>query len=224
MDALLSSELSAETLAALQAHLAAVQVRDEDDDVSEDFRLSQFWYDQKTGDALALEALEKSKGGPIAFLSTPAAFKALKAMEPERDNVYLFEYDHRFGDKYGDAFAFYDYNNPLDVDTKFHHFFDYVLVEPPYLTSQCLRGFAKTMRLISREVDIVDGVEVLKTPNTFINSGAMHKVMLNELKLVPSGFVPTFESKLSNRLTTYINYESERFGPCDHTFDDDVEE
>jgi hypothetical protein len=37
---LLSSELSAETLAALQAHLAAAKLNHESD-VSEDFRLSQ---------------------------------------------------------------------------------------------------------------------------------------------------------------------------------------
>lgn len=40
MDALLSSELSADTLAALQAHLQTQQAQ-EDAAVSEDFRLSQ---------------------------------------------------------------------------------------------------------------------------------------------------------------------------------------
>ncbi|OQS00381.1 N(6)-adenine-specific DNA methyltransferase 2 [Thraustotheca clavata] len=167
------------------------------------------WYDQKIGEALAREALEKSNDGLIAFLSTPAAFKALKELEPERKYVYLFNYDHRFGDQYGDIFVFYDYNNPLDLDSKLHHFLDYVLVEPPYLTSQ---------------FEEIECKQILKTPNTFINSGAMHKVMYNERQLVPRGFVPTFESKLSNRLTTYINYKSERFGPCAHEFDDDVEE
>ncbi|RHY96782.1 hypothetical protein DYB37_009098 [Aphanomyces astaci] len=90
MDALLASELSAETLAALQAHLAATQIADEsaDDEVSEDFRLSQLY----------------------------EAYATLK------------------------------------------------------------------------------------------------EAMADELGLTPSGFVPTFESKLSNRLTTYVNYSSERFG------------
>ncbi|KAF0684332.1 Aste57867_23683 [Aphanomyces stellatus] len=220
MDALLAAELSPETLAALQAHLATVQVEDAvastEKDVSEDFRLSQFWYDDVTGEALAREALEKSKGGPIAFLSTPAAFKALKKLEPERKDVYIFEYDHRFGQKYGDQFVFYDYNAPLDVDAKFHKFFDYVLVEPPYLTETCMKGFGETMRLISRQVTREEGQkDVLVTPNVFINSGALREAMFEELGLTPSGFVPTFESKLSNRLTTYINYESDRFGKYD---------
>lgn len=44
MDALLMSELSADTLAALQAHLIATQpVENADNEVSEDFRLSQLY-------------------------------------------------------------------------------------------------------------------------------------------------------------------------------------
>jgi hypothetical protein len=42
MDALLSSELSADTLAALRAHLQAQQA-EEEAGVSEDFRLSQLY-------------------------------------------------------------------------------------------------------------------------------------------------------------------------------------
>ncbi|RHY05312.1 hypothetical protein DYB25_012751 [Aphanomyces astaci] len=108
MDALLASELSAETLAALQAHLAATQIADEsaDDEVSEDFRLSQLYE---------------------AYASSFSSEKPL-----------------------------------------------------------CL-----TFVLVI---------------------AALKEAMADELGLTPSGFVPTFESKLSNRLTTYVNYSSERFG------------
>ncbi|KDO30290.1 hypothetical protein SPRG_19836 [Saprolegnia parasitica CBS 223.65] len=221
---LLSAELSAETLAALQAHLTAAKL-DEDNDVSEDFRLSQFWYDTKTGDALALEAMEHSNGGPIAFVSTPAAFKALKALHPERKNVFLFEYDHRFQDKYPDEFAFYDYNSPLDVDAKFHHFFDYVLVDPPYLNTNCMSKFADTMRLLSKKTEKRDGAkDVILTPNAFITASILRKDMKKDLGFTPSGFVPTFESKLSNHFLTYTNYTSKRFGPStdDYSSDDEA--
>ncbi|KAF0686353.1 Aste57867_21855 [Aphanomyces stellatus] len=219
MDLLLSSELSAETLAALQAHLAEAKLN-EDNEVSEDFRLSQFWYDQRTGDELAEEAQEKSNGGPIAFVSTPAAFKALKALYPERKDVYLFEFDHRFEEKYPMEFAFYDYNTPVDIDVKFHHFFDYVLVDPPYLNTNCMSKFATTMRLLSKNVDAQG---VIHTPNAFITAQMLRQDIFKDLGFTPSGFVPTFESKLSNHFLTYTNYESDRFGPCTETFSDDEE-
>ncbi len=98
------------------------------------------------------------------------------------------------------------------------------------------------MRLISRQVKTTEsGKQIMATLNVFINctcgllpsrsssyaivmhyngyvlfvAGALREAMAEELGLTPSGFVPTFESKLSNRLTTYINYTSERFGEYD---------
>ncbi|RHY19346.1 hypothetical protein DYB25_009848 [Aphanomyces astaci] len=216
---LLSAELSAETLAALQAHLATAKLN-EDSEVSEDFRLSQFWYDTRTGDALALEALEKSNGGPIAFVSTPAAFKALKAMHPERSDVYLFEYDPRFEEKYPSEFVFYDYNTPLAIDSKFEHFFDYVLVDPPYLNTNCMSKFAQTMRFLSKHVTTQGQIQ---TPNAFITAQMLRKDIFHDLGFTPCGFVPTFDSKLSNRFLTYTNYTSTRFGPCEEDFSDSDE-
>lgn len=97
------------------------------------------WYDDRTGRALAQEAIEQSKEMRIAFVSTPAAYRAFLQLQDESDSpvdgdrVFLFEYDRRFDDKYGPHFVFYDYNEPTKLPEKFHRFFDYVLVDPPYL-------------------------------------------------------------------------------------------
>lgn len=98
------------------------------------------WYDVKTGTALAQEAIDHSKELKIAFVSTPAAYRDFLTLIPEEElatkgaNVFLFEFDRRFEEKYGaDHFVFYDYNTPTDFPAKFHHFFDYILVDPPYL-------------------------------------------------------------------------------------------
>jgi hypothetical protein len=102
------------------------------------------WYDEETGRALAQEAIDHSSSElRIAFVSTPAAYRDfLKILSEEQDeakravmgdNVYIFEFDRRFGEKYGDRFCFYDYNAPTSLPDKFHHFFDYVLMEPPHL-------------------------------------------------------------------------------------------
>ncbi|TDH67339.1 hypothetical protein CCR75_003356 [Bremia lactucae] len=140
MEAFLSSELSADTFAALQAHLNTTETQQKAT-VSEDFRLSQFWYDDQTGRALAQEAIDQSKEKRIAFVSTPAAFRDFLKIQNESespinsDNVFLFEYDRRFDEKYHGHFVFYDYNEPTNLPEKFHHYFDYVLVDPPYLVS-----------------------------------------------------------------------------------------
>ncbi|CAH0522009.1 unnamed protein product [Peronospora belbahrii] len=236
MDELLMTELSAETFAALQAHLLERHQEDENKDtpVSEDFRLSQFWYDEKTGRALAQEAIDhSSKELKIAFVSTPAAYRAFLTIQSEEkeddrikgDNVYIFEFDRRFGEKYGDRYCFYDYNAPMDLPERFHHFFDYVLMEPPHLSIDCLDKFSDTMRWLAKDVESVPGKkDRVINPATFINSQLLRKEMKANLGFTPTGFYPSFESKLSNHLFTYTNYESERFGPCKEPEDDDEED
>ncbi|KAL4161043.1 hypothetical protein PRNP1_001600 [Phytophthora ramorum] len=224
MDALLSSELSADTLAALQAHLQTQQAQ-QDAAVSEDFRLSQFWYDDSTGRALAQEAIDHSKQKRIAFVSTPAAYRDFLKLQEESDspingdNVILFEFDRRFEDKYGEHFCFYDYNEPTKLPDKFHHFFYYVLVDPPYLNTNCMGKFAETMRWLSKSVEVVPGEkDKILSPCAFITARMLRKDIYADLGFTPSGFVPTFESKLSNQFLTYTNYHSERFGESTEGF------
>lgn len=205
MDELLASELSAETLAALQAHLLE---RHQEEDapcrrisasrsctVERLYRLIYLlylltvilvhwycsWYDEKTGRALAQEAIDHSSSElRIAFVSTPAAYRdflKIQSEEPDEakraamgENVYIFEYDRRFGEKYGDRFCFYDYNAPTELPDKFHHFFDYVLMEPPHLSPDCLEKFSDTMRWLARNVEQVPGKkDRVVNPSTFIN-------------------------------------------------------
>ncbi|KAF4320903.1 hypothetical protein BBO99_00003708 [Phytophthora kernoviae] len=227
------NELSTETLAALQAHLLSRHEEEEEETVSEDFRLSQFWYDETTGRALAQEAIDHSSSElKIAFVSTPAAYRDFLKIQKEEqdadkraimgDNVYIFEYDRRFGEKYGDRFAFYDYNSPTDLPDKFHHFFDYVLMEPPHLSPDCLAKFSDTMRWLVKDVEKVPGKkDRVVNPSTFINSQLLCKEMKADLGFTPTGFKPTFASKLSNHLLTYTNYESRRFGPSQEPDDED---
>ncbi|CAI5723822.1 unnamed protein product [Peronospora destructor] len=223
MDFLLSSELSA---GALQTHLQEQQVQ-QDAGVSDDFRLSQFWYDNRTGRALAQEVIDQSKEKCIAFVSTPAAYRYFLKIQEESelfidgDNVYLFEYNRRFGEKYNEHLVFYDYNEPTNLPEKFHRFFDYVLVDPPYLNTNCMSKFTETMRWLVKDVEIVPGnKETILNPCTFITARMLRKDIYANLGFTPSGFTPTFESKLSNQFLTYTNYISDRFGESTEDFED----
>lgn len=52
----------------------------------------------------------------------------------------------------------------------------------------------------------------------------LRKDIYADLGFTPSGFAPTFESKLSNQFLTYINYASERFGASSEDFVDSDDE
>ena len=77
--------LSADTLAALQAHLASkAQSRDwGEGDVDADFGKSQFWYTHETSCGLLREALAHLDGGDgvVAVLSAPSLMAAATEME-----------------------------------------------------------------------------------------------------------------------------------------------
>lgn len=139
------------------------------------------WYDDQTGRLLAQEAIDQSKEKRIAFVSTPAAYRDfLKILDESdspisNDNVFLFEYDRRFDEKYSGHFVFYDYNEPTNLPDKFYHFFDYVLADPPYLNVNCMSKFAETMRWLAKDVVSMPGYkENILNPCTFITGTAIH--------------------------------------------------
>ncbi|CAM9885295.1 unnamed protein product [Phaeothamnion confervicola] len=142
--------LSPETLAALQSHRAAAAATARAADavaaggslVSENFGLSQFWYDDNTQRTLATELLAEARGGKIAILSAPSLMHGIELLgEAERGCVHIFEYDRRFGNAYPAAFVFYDCNAPADVPPALHGACDVVLADPPYLSPETVENF-----------------------------------------------------------------------------------
>ena len=142
------SMLSADTLAALKEHQNEVEHKkvldaNPSNELSEDFGMSQFWYDDATRQLLAEEVL--SLGGTrqaddkstklIACISAPSVFLTLQKMNLENTEVILFEYDNRFA-KYGDNFIQYDFNIPNKIPSHLLHAVDCVIADPPYLNKE----------------------------------------------------------------------------------------
>lgn len=69
----------------------------------------------------------------------------------ERVTVTLFEYDRRFETKFSKEFVPYDYRKPLAIPDLYHNAFDLIVVDPPFLSDECLIKVAQTVRLLSRE-------------------------------------------------------------------------
>jgi hypothetical protein len=138
-------------------------------------RRRRLQYDGDTARRLAEEAIEHAKGGTIAILSAPSAFKALREIvrippptagvaishprgrvtirravqEPESSRAFIFEYDPRFAN-FGSAFVKYDFNFPEQIPEQLKGSCDYIMADPPYLNPDAVAKFARTIRLLAR--------------------------------------------------------------------------
>eukprot|EP01105_Mastigella_eilhardi_P006063 TRINITY_DN17669_c0_g1_i1.p1 TRINITY_DN17669_c0_g1~~TRINITY_DN17669_c0_g1_i1.p1 ORF type:complete len:209 (-),score=80.17 TRINITY_DN17669_c0_g1_i1:38-664(-) len=196
-------QLSAETMAAL-AEFYQEQMKPASEGVSEDWSLSQFWYDKATADAVAKEAVAASKNGRIACLSTPTIYKALRGMHYNKKKATLFEYDRRFG-SFGKHFVFYDYKSPDDVPPELHHTFDFVCADPPFLARECLAKFLVTMALLCKDAS---------TPVLLLTGAAMAPIVtdLTGGSLKQLKFVPRHEKeRLQNPFAAYANFAHGEF-------------
>uniref|UniRef100_A0A914VAB6 Protein-lysine N-methyltransferase n=1 Tax=Plectus sambesii TaxID=2011161 RepID=A0A914VAB6_9BILA len=197
--------LSAHTLAAL-AEFEAEQkaVADAADaPISENWQLSQFWYDERTADALARECLLAVDGGSIACVSCPTLFERLLQHDPiqnGRTKAVLFEFDDRFFAKYGNERAFfYDYRQPLDLPADLRNSFDLIIVDPPFLAEECVVKVAQTVRWLSK-------------PNAKIIacSGAIMEELFGRLLGVKRRqFQPTHKNNLANEFACFANFDTE---------------
>ncbi|CAL8240478.1 unnamed protein product [Merluccius merluccius] len=201
--------LSAATLAALQqfyiesaapdAAAAASQDRFAVGAVGEDWRMSQFWYDDETATRLAEELIhEAGDGGRIACVSAPSVYQKLKqgvVDGSERVSAVVLEFDRRFA-SYGDDFVFYDYREPLALPGALRGAFDVVLADPPYLALDCLTSVAQTLTFLSK------GKVLLCT------GAIMEEHARNLLGLRKCDFLPKHKNNLANQFCCFANYPS----------------
>lgn len=197
--------LSSHTLAALREFLAEQQRHSDDAGdsevslVSEDWRLSQFWYSPETATTVAQEVLTLCGGAVharIACIACPTLYVYLKKMDPNA-SVQLLEYDKRFG-QYGSEFTFYDYNHPEDIPSELMHSCKVVVADPPYLSQECLEKVAETIRLLIQPEESF----------LLLLTGEVQKERAAEvLGLYPCGFRPQHSSKLGNEFRLFSNYD-----------------
>ncbi|KAH7446015.1 hypothetical protein KP509_01G032900 [Ceratopteris richardii] len=167
------------------------------DIVSEDWRLSQFWYDQPTARAVAQELffLSKQFHSPIACISCPSLYVELK--KNYAAEVFLFEYDPRF-QRYGNDYTFYDYNFPEELPERHHHAFHVVVADPPYLSRECIEKTVQTMKLIAKDDD---------TCFLLLTGAVQQDYAKDLLGACPCVFKPTHQNKLGNEFLLYTSYD-----------------
>ncbi|CAN8254280.1 unnamed protein product [Cochlearia groenlandica] len=208
--------LSSQALAALQEFLAdqnkpvannpsseSPVAGEEDSDkvelVTEDWRLSQFWYEPETAETVAKEVITISKSFSscrVACVACPTLYVYLKRKDPSLD-VQLLEYDMRF-ERYGSEFTFYDYNEPEDLPLVMKHCFHVIVADPPYLSRECLERVTQTILFLASPVASM----------LLLLTGEVQRESAAELLGVrPCVFKPHHTSKLGNEFRLFISYD-----------------
>ncbi|TXG58049.1 hypothetical protein EZV62_015878 [Acer yangbiense] len=172
--------LSSQALAALQEFFAeqtqAVETdRTETESetvtlVSEDWRLSQFWYDAETAETVAKEVVSLCGGADsdcrVACIACPTLYAYLKKIGPDV-SAQLLEFDKRF-EQYGTDFTFYDYNLPEDLPLELKHTFSIIVADPPYLVASNTRDSqvnvdcpSSTVTALIELIELIEPVQVI---------------------------------------------------------------
>ena len=193
-------QLSAETLKALQEFLQEQKLNQNDNEkVTENWQLSQFWYDDDTTHTLSNAAISLcNEYGNVALISCPTLYPTIKSIITHRKlnvNIKLLEFDKRFS-KYGDDFIFYDYNDPHNIKQNYVNSFDVVIVDPPFLSEECL---TKTIQTINR----------LKKSNCkiILCTGQIMEQLANKLlNLNRCLFQPKHKNNLANEFICLTNF------------------
>ncbi|KAG6967497.1 hypothetical protein JG687_00004239 [Phytophthora cactorum] len=108
--------------------------------------LNQYWYSAETVATLAKEAIVETpeSGGRIAFLSTPSVYFSIQPQQndgPNQRECFLFDFDPKFASE-GEHFVPFDFNKPEEIPSELVGTFDFVVVDPPFITREEKRRFS----------------------------------------------------------------------------------
>ncbi|KAJ3260906.1 hypothetical protein HDU77_001183 [Chytriomyces hyalinus] len=179
------------------------------DDFTEDWQLSQFWYDKTTAVHLATHSVAVTpSAGKLACVSSPTVFVELMKHAELADAVdpYVFEFDSRFS-VFGSAFVFFDFNHPTTFDTlndtrPLQAQFDTLVVDPPFLSDECWTKTSECVRWLAKK----DSCKII------VCTGLVMRAKIEkELGCKLTSFEPKHKGGLSNEFGCFTNFESEGF-------------
>eukprot|EP00826_Nyctotherus_ovalis_P020284 TRINITY_DN16358_c0_g2_i6.p1 TRINITY_DN16358_c0_g2~~TRINITY_DN16358_c0_g2_i6.p1 ORF type:complete len:110 (-),score=25.88 TRINITY_DN16358_c0_g2_i6:320-649(-) len=97
-----------------------------------DKEFNQYWYSKDTIDFIVSEVTAYAKRA--AFLSTPSVYFSLK--DPIKSSSRVFELDKKFSSD--PNFVYYDFNKPTEVPEIYKSYFDFIVIDPPFITHDVL--------------------------------------------------------------------------------------
>jgi hypothetical protein len=112
-------------------------------------------------------------------------------------HLKLFEYDERF-QIYGFDFQHFDYSNANEADylDEYAGTMDLLVVDPPFLSEECVEKFAKIVSKMSKP-----------TSKIIMCSGKMVQEWVEKhMNLKLCNFQPEHERNLGNEFASYANF------------------
>ncbi|CAG8516934.1 14017_t:CDS:2 [Racocetra fulgida] len=161
-------------------------------DVNMDFFNEDWQYSKETTDVIIQEVLmHTNEMDRVACISTPTVFVKLKSITPPpKRSIYLFEFDTRF-DIYGSDFFQYDYKTPTKFRdcSKLRNTFDFIVVDPPFLSEDCFTKTMITVRWLGKK----------ETCKILLCTGAVMQDLADRLiKARMTSFYPQHQGGLAN--------------------------
>eukprot|EP00762_Andalucia_godoyi_P002773 ANDGO_04392.mRNA.1 Protein-lysine N-methyltransferase DDB_G0272708 len=153
---------------------------------------NQYWYSKPTIDAMVSEVLANARCA--AFLSTPSVYFSLPDDSDVRKNSIVLDIDPVF--KKDPNFVMYDYHHPEAIPAKYEKQFDYVVIDPPFITEEVWRLYTEAAARLLK-----DGGKILLS--TIQENADMMKALLN---VAPCKFMPSIPH-LVYQYFFYTNYE-----------------
>ena len=150
------------------------------------------------------------------MISAPSVFVALQNIlsvqqedsqdAAQRPTIALLEHDSRF--HVFPNFTFYDFEQPLKLDPALKGSFDRLLVDPPFLSTDCQTKVAMTIRWLAKPMHKGQSAEI--RPRMVVCTGERMEQVVHRLypDIKTTTFEPTHAHGLGNEFRTYANYES----------------
>jgi hypothetical protein len=116
--------------------------------------LNQYWFSESTIEFIISQV--ERYGKRIAFISTPSIFFSVPS--ETQDLSILFDFDEKFPKKHKNAkiFDYREFDESVLKDSGFCGTFDFIVVDPPFITKEVWTKYAEFIKLI-----IADGGRVL---------------------------------------------------------------
>lgn len=173
------------------------------DTICERADLNQYWFSKSTITAFVSEIMDSR--GTAALVSSPSVYFSLP--EEARKRCKVLDFDRQWDSDPG--YVFYDFNVPLGFPDVLRAAFDFVLVDPPFITRDTWSKYAETALALLRP-----GGRLLCT--TIAENAAMMQELLN---VRPVLFRPSIPN-LVYQYNVYTNYQSERLATLNSEVDD----